>query len=46
MYEHTPGEGDESDVSGIDAKGIEEHEEEQRVSEGATHAGAAKDNEA
>lgn len=46
MYEHAPGQGDESDILGIDAKGREEHEEEQRVSEGAAHAGAAKDNEA
>ncbi len=46
MDEHAPGEGDESDILGIDAKGREDHEEEQRVSKDATHAGAAKGNDA
>ncbi len=46
MNEHTPGEGEEPDIPGIEAKGREEHEEEQSVGEGAAHVGAAEDYQA
>jgi len=45
VNEHGPGEGEELDILVMHAKDREEHEEEQRVSEGAAHTGAAEDDQ-
>ncbi len=42
MSKHSPGEGEEPDILEMPAKDGKEHEEEERVGEGAAHIGAAE----